>query len=45
MRYDVVVIVIETWHLGPLEMGFPSKQLHAIRVGSKNREQWEWFTE
>ncbi len=41
----VVVVVDETWRLGPLEKGFPSKRLHAARVGGKNRERWGWFAE
>ncbi len=38
-----VVVVVETWRLGPLEKGFPSMRYHAARVGGKNRERWGWF--
>ncbi len=41
----VVFVVVETWRLGPLEKGFPSKRYHAARVGGKNRERWGWFAE
>ncbi len=43
--FAAVVFVIETWRLGPLENGFPSKRYHAARVGGKNRERWGWFAE
>ncbi len=39
------VFIVETWRLGPLENGFPSKRQHATRVGGKNRERWGWLTE
>ncbi len=40
LHAGVVVVVVGTWRLGPLEKGFPSKRWHAARVGSNNRERF-----
>ncbi len=29
---DVVVVVVENWHLGPLEKGFPSKRYQLVVI-------------
>ncbi len=42
---DFVVVIVETWRLGPLEKGFPGKRQHADRVGGKNQERWGWFAD
>ncbi len=41
----MVVVVVETWRLGPLGKAFPSKRYHTARVGGKNRERWGWFAD
>ncbi len=42
---EVVIVVVETWRLGPLKKGFPSKRQLVVRIGGKARERWGWFAE